>query len=72
MQPEISGQLKTRKVETLEKLAPDIIAAGNIGCMMQIGSGTGVPVVHTVELLDWATGGPTPNALKRENSQFNR
>ncbi|WP_417603869.1 glycolate oxidase subunit GlcF [Primorskyibacter flagellatus] len=68
MQPEISGQLKTRKVETLEKLAPDIIAAGNIGCMMQIGSGTGVPVVHTVELLDWATGGPKPSALKSEHS----
>ncbi|SMC54392.1 glycolate oxidase subunit GlcF [Primorskyibacter flagellatus] len=68
MQPEISGQLKTRKVETLEKLAPDIIAAGNIGCMMQIGSGTGVPVVHTVELLDWATGGPKPSALRSEHS----
>ena len=40
-----------------------MIAAGNIGCMMQIGSGTGVPVVHTVELLDWATGGPKPRAL---------
>jgi glycolate oxidase iron-sulfur subunit len=41
-----------------------IIAAGNIGCMMQIGSGTTwVPIVHTVELLDWATGGPVPPAL---------
>ena len=64
MQPEISKQLKTRKVQTLEAKAPDIIAAGNIGCMMQIGSGTGVPVVHTVELLDWATGGPKPPALQ--------
>jgi glycolate oxidase iron-sulfur subunit len=63
MQPEISGQLKARKVETLEMLSPDIIAAGNIGCMMQIGSGTDVPIVHTVELLDWATGGPRPPAL---------
>jgi glycolate oxidase iron-sulfur subunit len=63
MQPEISKQLKARKIETLEAKAPDIIAAGNIGCMMQIGSGTGVPVVHTVELLDWATGGPKPPAL---------
>ena len=63
MQPEISGQLKERKVRTLEAMSPDIIAAGNIGCMMQIGSGTGVPVVHTVELLDWATGGPKPRAL---------
>ncbi len=63
MQPEISGQLKARKVRTLEAKQPDVIAAGNIGCMMQIGSGTGVPVVHTVELLDWATGGPKPPAL---------
>ncbi|MDX5356936.1 MAG: glycolate oxidase subunit GlcF [Rhodobacterales bacterium] len=63
LQPEISAQLKARKVATLEARQPDIIAAGNIGCMMQIGSGTGVPVVHTVELLDWATGGPKPRAL---------
>jgi glycolate oxidase iron-sulfur subunit len=63
MQPEISGQLKARKVATLEAKNPDVIAAGNIGCMMQIGSGTQVPIVHTVELLDWATGGPKPRAL---------
>ncbi|MCC5992616.1 MAG: glycolate oxidase subunit GlcF [Rhodobacteraceae bacterium] len=63
MQPEISKQLKDRKVQTLEAKSPDIIAAGNIGCMIQIGSGTGIPVVHTVELLDWATGGPRPRAL---------
>ncbi|MCG7493816.1 glycolate oxidase subunit GlcF [Thalassobius sp. Cn5-15] len=63
MQPEISGQLKQRKVRTLEAKNPDIIAAGNIGCMMQIGSATEVPIVHTVELLDWANGGPKPPAL---------
>ncbi|MCG6901505.1 MAG: glycolate oxidase subunit GlcF [Rhodobacter sp.] len=63
MQPKISGELKARKVRTLEARAPDVIAAGNIGCMMQIGSGTDIPVVHTVELLDWATGGPKPKAL---------
>ncbi len=63
MQPKISGELKARKVTTLEAKSPDIIAAGNIGCMMQIGSGTQVPVVHTVELLDWATGGPLPAVL---------
>jgi glycolate oxidase iron-sulfur subunit len=63
MQPEISGELKKRKVDTLEMTRPDIIAAGNIGCMMQIGSGTDIPIVHTVELLDWATGGPKPPAL---------
>ncbi|PKQ11529.1 MAG: glycolate oxidase iron-sulfur subunit [Alphaproteobacteria bacterium HGW-Alphaproteobacteria-1] len=65
MQPAISKQLKDRKVRTLEAARPDIIAAGNIGCMMQIGSGTAVPVVHTVELLDWATGGPKPPAMTR-------
>ena len=69
MQPEISKQLKTRKVKTLEALTPDIIAAGNIGCMMQIGSGTATPIVHTVELLDWATGGPKPPALSKSHSQ---
>jgi glycolate oxidase iron-sulfur subunit len=63
LQPEISAELKRRKVATLEAKAPEVIAAGNIGCMMQIGSGTRVPVVHTVELIDWATGGPRPRAL---------
>ena len=66
MQPEISAQLKVRKVRTIEARSPDIIAAGNIGCMIQIGSGTQVPIVHTVELLDWATGGPQPPALSEE------
>ncbi len=64
LQPAISGELKNRKLATLAALRPDVIAAGNIGCMMQIGSGTRVPVVHTVELLDWATGGPQPAALR--------
>jgi glycolate oxidase iron-sulfur subunit len=63
MQPEISGKLKERKVRTLEAKNPDVIAAGNIGCMMQIGSGTKTPIVHSVELLDWATGGPMPRAM---------
>jgi len=69
MQPEISAQLKTRKVETLEAVSPDIIAAGNIGCMMQIGSATAVPIVHTVELIDWATGGPKPPALNADRAK---
>jgi len=63
MQPDISAQLKSRKVKTLEAKQPDVIAAGNIGCMMQIGSGTDIPIVHTVELLDWAAGGPKPPAF---------
>ncbi len=65
MQPVISAQLKTRKVRTLEAKTPDIIAAGNIGCMIQIASATHVPVVHTVELLDWTTGGPKPPSLSQ-------
>ncbi|MEO5620370.1 MAG: glycolate oxidase subunit GlcF [Cypionkella sp.] len=69
LQPEISAQLKTRKVQTLEAKSPDIIAAGNIGCMLQIGSGTRIPIVHTVELLDWATGGPRPRALAATEAQ---
>jgi glycolate oxidase iron-sulfur subunit len=64
MQPEISEQLRDRKVATLMERQPQVIAAGNLGCMMQIGQAAGVPVVHTVELLDWATGGPVPRALR--------
>ena len=64
LQPELSGELKRRKVASLAATAPDIIAAGNIGCMIQIGSGMDTPIVHTVELLDWATGGPKPRALE--------
>ncbi|AZQ65661.1 glycolate oxidase iron-sulfur subunit [Silicimonas algicola] len=71
LQPEISEMLKARKVRTLEAKTPDLIAAGNIGCMMQIGSGTGIPVVHTVELLDWATGGPRPRALAPRHMRHN-
>ena len=63
LQPAISADLKARKVEAITATRPQVIAAGNIGCMMQIGSGTDVPVVHTVELLDWATGGPRPPRL---------
>ncbi|WBU52162.1 glycolate oxidase subunit GlcF [Paracoccus sp. SCSIO 75233] len=63
LQPELSGELKRRKLATLSATAPQIIAAGNIGCMVQISSGTDTPVVHTVELLDWATGGPKPPAV---------
>ena len=63
LQPEIAGQLGDRKVANLERLKPQVIATGNIGCAMQIGQRTGVPVVHTVQLLDWATGGPLPEGL---------
>jgi len=63
MQPEISAQLKARKVRNIEATQPDVIATGNIGCMTQIGSGTALPILHTVELLDWAYGGPKPAKL---------
>lgn len=63
LQPEIAGQLRERKVANIEATLPDAISTGNIGCMTQIASGTGIPVVHTVHLLDWATGGPRPEAL---------
>ena len=63
LQPEIAARLRDRKVGNIEKVAPDLIATGNIGCMTQIGGGTTIPIVHTVELLDWAYGGPRPAAL---------
>lgn len=71
MQPDIADQLKARKVSNLEAVKPEVIAAGNIGCMIQIGSASGVPVVHTVELLDWATGGPVPPSLIGLQSKTN-
>jgi len=63
LQPELANALLDRKIRNIESLRPEIVAAGNIGCITQIGAGTGIPVVHTVELLDWATGGPKPAAL---------
>jgi glycolate oxidase iron-sulfur subunit len=63
LQPELSQELRSRKVATLEATKPHVIAAGNIGCLTHIAGGTDLPVVHTVELLDWATGGPKPQAL---------
>jgi len=59
LQPAIAGRLRERKLGNLKATRPDVIAAGNIGCITQL-SGDGVPVVHTVELLDWMTGGPKP------------
>jgi len=60
LQPDIASRLRDRKVANIATVKPDMIAAGNIGCMVQIAGGTSVPVVHTIELLDWATGGPRP------------
>ena len=64
LQPEIAGRLRDRKVANIERMRPDLIATGNIGCATQIGNGTSIPIVHTVELLDWATGGPKPAVLE--------
>jgi glycolate oxidase iron-sulfur subunit len=60
LQPEIAEQLRDRKLDNIQATRPEIIAAGNIGCITQLANKAGVPVVHTVELLDWATGGPKP------------
>jgi glycolate oxidase iron-sulfur subunit len=64
LQPDIARRLRTRKVGTIERLRPDVIAAGNIGCITQIAAGTALPIVHTVELIDWATGGPCPQRVR--------
>ena len=64
LQPEIASQLRDRKAENIARSAPDLVATGNLGCMMQLQDAVEVPVVHTVELLDWATGGPTPHGLR--------
>ena len=63
MQPALADELKERKVRAIESTAPDLVAAGNIGCIAQIGGATRLPVAHTVELLDWATGGPAPTGI---------
>ena len=59
----IAGQLGDRKTASLMRLDPDVIATGNIGCATQIGLRAAVPVVHTIELLDWAAGGPVPASI---------
>ncbi|MHA1152888.1 MAG: glycolate oxidase subunit GlcF [Alphaproteobacteria bacterium] len=64
LQPELAGRLRDRKLANIKGLAPDAIASGNIGCMAQLAGATKIPMVHSVELLDWAAGGPLPSALK--------
>jgi glycolate oxidase iron-sulfur subunit len=64
LQQKIAKTLLKNKVENIEKVKPDFISTGNIGCMSQISSGTNIPIVHTVEIIDWLTGGPKPNKLK--------
>jgi len=69
LQPIIARRLAERKAANIAKVAPDVIAAGNLGCMTQLELVTDIPIVHTVELLDWATGGPQPQALQRLRKQ---
>jgi len=63
LQPDLARRLRERKVGNIERVAPDVIAAGNVGCIAQIAAGTAIPVLHPVELVDWACGGPRPAAL---------
>jgi glycolate oxidase iron-sulfur subunit len=65
LQPELASRLRERKLTHVARTRADVLATGNVGCMTQLGVGGGIPVVHTVELLDWATGGPRPPALVR-------
>ncbi|HAH66398.1 MAG TPA: glycolate oxidase iron-sulfur subunit [Rhizobiales bacterium] len=67
LEPELSGELRERKLRNIASVTPDVIATANIGCVMQLQGGTSAPFVHTVELLDWATGGPCPPALEKLN-----
>jgi glycolate oxidase iron-sulfur subunit len=64
MQPAIATRLRDRKIANIQRTAPDLIAAGNIGCLAQLKGGTSIPALHTVQLLDWATGGPAPRAIQ--------
>ncbi len=63
LQPAIATQLRDRKLAHIERTGAHVVATGNVGCIMQLRAGGSVPVVHTVELLDWACGGPRPAAL---------
>jgi len=65
LQSELANRLRDRKIANIDKVTPDLIAAGNIGCITQIATGTPIPVVHPIELIDWATGGAAPKALER-------
>ena len=64
LQPEIAGALRDRKAGHIKALRPDVVASGNIGCIRQLETALEFPVVHTVELLDWAYGGPVPPGLE--------
>lgn len=64
LQPELAQDLRERKILNIQSVTPDLVAAGNIGCITQLQGGSQIPIVHTVELLDWALGGPCPEELR--------
>jgi glycolate oxidase iron-sulfur subunit len=68
LNPDIAQGLRDRKLRNIATTGADVIAAGNIGCMTQLASGTDIPIVHLVELLDWAYGGSKPAAFARSHS----
>ncbi len=65
LEPEIASRLRDRKIANIVRTSPALVATGNIGCISQIASGCSIPVVHTIELLDFAHGGPRPDGLAR-------
>ena len=64
LQPDIARELRDRKAENIRSVRPDVVATGNIGCITQLAGGMGIPIAHTIELLDWAYGGPVPRGLE--------
>jgi len=71
LQEKMASELLKRKVENIDKIKPDFISAGNIGCITQIATGSSIPIVHTIELLDWFTGGIKPKQIEKEYNEKN-
>ena len=65
LQSDIAKRLLKNKISNIEKIKPQFITTGNIGCITQIASGTKIPILHTVEIIDWYTGGPKPEVLQK-------
>jgi glycolate oxidase iron-sulfur subunit len=70
LQPELASALRERKLANIALTRADLVATGNIGCITQLSGDAPLPVVHIVELLDWATGGPIPRGLPRAVAGF--
>ena len=65
LQNDIAKELLKNKISNIEKIKPQFITTGNIGCITQIANGTKIPILHTVEIIDWYTGGPQPEVLRK-------